>query len=60
MAQIRFHQLLREKIAEAYGAESDRILGGYSDYAVYREQVGLLKGLKLALELAEEIEKGMT
>lgn len=60
MAQIRFHQLLRDKIVEVYGAESERILGGYQDYAVYREQVGFLKGLKHALELAEEVEKGMT
>lgn len=60
MAQIRFHQLLRSKIEEVYTGELERMAFGYPDYAVYREQVGLLKGLKIALELAEEVEKGMT
>jgi len=60
MARIRFHELLRAKAMEQYDAESNRILDGYPDYAVYREQVGFLRGIKLMLQLADEVEKGMT
>jgi hypothetical protein len=60
MAQIRFHHLLREKIMIEIGDETERLAGGYADYAVYREQVGYLKALKRVLELADDLEKGMT
>lgn len=60
MAQIRFHQVLRDKIVEDIANEMERISNGYPDYAVYREQVGYVRALRKVLELADEVEKGMT
>ena len=61
MSTIAFHRRLREKLAETIANETDRITSGeYRDYAVYREQVGYLRALKTVLDLAEEIERGMT
>lgn len=60
MASIHFHQLLRKKVQEEIDAERERILGGYNDFTVYREQVGYLRGLQTVLDVAEDIEKGMT
>lgn len=60
MATIQFHAHLRKRVGEIIERETDQIVGGYSAYDVYREQVGYLKGLKEVLAIAEEIEKGMT
>lgn len=60
MSTIHFHQLLRKKVQEAIDAECDRIVDGYNDFYMYREQVGYLRGMKTVLDIAEEIEKGMT
>lgn len=60
MAIIPFHAHLRAKVLEEIQAEHERMAGGYGAYEVYREQVGYLKGLKTVLDLAEQIEKGLT
>lgn len=60
MALHPFHIALQKRAMEEIEAEVDRIVGGYPDYSVYREQVGYLKGLKAVLDMAEQIEKGMT
>lgn len=61
MATVYFHQLLRAKLTEHMNNEIERMISGeYHDYAVYREQVGYLRALKTVLEVAEEIERGMT
>jgi hypothetical protein len=60
MPIIPFHSALRAKVQEEIGAELERMGGGYADYNVYKEAVGYLKGLKTVLDIAEDIEKGMT
>ena len=61
MSTIVFHRRLHEKLTEEIAKETDRIISGeYRDYSVYREQVGYLRALKTVLDLADEIEQGMT
>lgn len=61
MSTIYFHQKLRAEILEMIEAETERLASGaYSEFPVYREQVGYLRALKTVLEIGEEIEKGMT
>jgi len=60
MAFIQFHSALRAKVEEEIAAEQARMGSGYNDYNVYREQVGYLRGLKMVLTMAEEIEQGLT
>lgn len=60
MSLIHFHTALRAKVQEEIAAELERMSGGYSDYTVYREAVGYLKGMKTVLDIAENIEKGLT
>jgi hypothetical protein len=60
VATIQFHQAVRNRVQELIDAEVERIISGYPDYSVYREQIGYLKGLRAVLTIAEEIEKGMT
>lgn len=61
MSTVVFHRRLREKLTEHMNNEIERMVSGdYKDYAVYREQVGYLRALQTVLDLAEEIEQGMT
>lgn len=58
MAETRFHSLLRVKIDEAVNVRSGSMASGACpDYPSYRENVGYIKGLIDALNLADEIEK---
>ena len=60
LSQIFYFNTLRARVEEEIAKESERICGGYADFNVYREQVGYLRGLKAALTLMEDIEKGLT
>jgi len=61
MATIHYFSVLRQKVQEEVAAERDRMASGqYKDWPTYREQVGYLNGLKAALDIVDEIEKGLT
>ena len=57
MAKTRFHSLLEVRIKEAVESRANSIVSGAcSDYAHYRENVGYIQGLQVALKLCDEIE----
>lgn len=57
MAETRFHTLLKKKILEEVENAKERLAAGQIPVEGYRQEVGLILGLKTALDLAEEIER---
>lgn len=60
MAISRFHILLKRKIDEEMSKVGGEITSGrVSNYEIYREHVGYVRGLAAALKLAEDTEVEM-
>jgi hypothetical protein len=58
MPSTRFHLLLEQIVKLKIEEATDNIIRGYcQDHAVYREQVGYIRGLKDALILCDQIEE---
>ncbi len=58
MSTTHIGRLLREKIAAETEHLSTDIAGGASsDWGQYKHHVGIIQGLKLAVDLLDEIEK---
>jgi hypothetical protein len=56
----RFHALLEKKIAEAIQNRTDSLaVGQASDYQTYKESVGYINGLRIALALCDDVEQDL-
>lgn len=54
---MRWHQLLVKRLGEARADHEKSLLNGRaSDFTDYKYLVGMISGLKLAAEIADEIE----
>jgi hypothetical protein len=60
MSETHFHRVLRARISEVLVARSNDIASGVcKTLEHYKEEVGYMKGLKAALDIADDIEKDM-
>lgn len=54
---IHFHDQMVRRLHEEIGARANELMHGAPiDYAHYREVVGILQGLRLALEISDVLE----
>ena len=58
MTTTHIGRLLREKISKEISGLSTDIAGGASsDWGQYKQHVGIIQGLKMAVTLLDEVEK---
>ncbi len=58
MSITHIGRLLRERISkEVFSLSTDIAGGASSDWGHYKQHIGIIQGLKLAVDLLDEIEK---
>ncbi len=59
IVKTRFHSLLEGLVQEEIEKIKEEMADGIVDYPQYRENVGLIKGLRGALRLCEDLERDL-